>query len=31
VILANPPADYKRYDLSAEYGISPRVKVGTVN
>lgn len=31
VVLANPPADYKRYDLSAEYGISPRVKVGTIN
>ncbi len=31
VILANPPVDYKRYDLSADYWISPRVKVGTVN
>jgi len=31
IILDNPSNDYKRYDLSAEYGISPRVKVGTVN
>ncbi len=31
IVLANPPVDYKRYDLSAEYGISPRVKVGTLN
>lgn len=31
VILDTPPEDYKRYDLSAEYGISPRVKVWTKN
>jgi len=31
IVLANPPVDYKRYDLSAEYWISPRVKVGTIN
>jgi len=26
-MLDNPPLDYKRYDLSSPYGISPRVKV----
>ncbi|MDD3793487.1 MAG: 2-oxoacid:acceptor oxidoreductase family protein [Candidatus Gracilibacteria bacterium] len=30
VILENPPLDYKRYELN-ETGISPRVKVGTIN
>lgn len=31
VMLDNPTLDYKRYDLSSPYGISPRVKVWTVN
>jgi len=30
-ILENPPLDYKRYDLSFDDGISPRVVVGTLN